>query len=383
LEHRGYFAEIASFHAGGFVVVWASSEGDGDGYGIFGQRFAGDGAKVGSEFQVNTSFKDEQGQPAVASLDDGRFVVAWQSCPGGGDLDDEGQDGDSCGIYVQMFAADGAKSGAEFQANSVTAGQQYVPGLAVLADGRFVVTWDGPGGVYGQLFHGDGTKDGAEFTASDGATGASLAGVAAMAGGGFIVVWRAYSSGDWDKYGLEVFAQLFGVDGSKVGQSFQVNSHTEKHQNLPSVAELQDGTLVVVWNSDGQDGANNGVFGQRLTADGAKIGPEFQVNTHTASSQQEARVAGLEGGGFVIVWASHLQDGDVWGIFGQLYTSDGVKVGEEFQVNEYKWWNQERPAVAALAGGDFAVVWKSHFQPSPTNTTFVQVFNADGTKKYE
>ena len=35
---------------GGFVVVWLSVDQDGDGNGVFGQRFASDGLAVGDEF---------------------------------------------------------------------------------------------------------------------------------------------------------------------------------------------------------------------------------------------------------------------------------------------------------------------------------------------
>jgi len=49
-----------------------------------------------SEFQVNTYTLNSQNKPAVTMADDGRFVVAWESC---------GQDGDGRGVYAQRYDA--------------------------------------------------------------------------------------------------------------------------------------------------------------------------------------------------------------------------------------------------------------------------------------
>ncbi len=47
------YPAVATQSGGAFVVVWESQQ-DGDGYGVFGQRFSSSGAKEGGEFQVNT-----------------------------------------------------------------------------------------------------------------------------------------------------------------------------------------------------------------------------------------------------------------------------------------------------------------------------------------
>ena len=65
----------------------------------------------GTEFQVNTYTSDNQQEPSVTGLADGGFVVTWMS---------GNQDGSSWGIYGQRYAADGAASGDEFLINTVT-----------------------------------------------------------------------------------------------------------------------------------------------------------------------------------------------------------------------------------------------------------------------
>ncbi|MGQ0675049.1 MAG: hypothetical protein ACT4N4_03040, partial [Rhodospirillales bacterium] len=58
---------------------------------------------------------------------------------------------------------------------------------------------------------------------------------------------------------------------------------------------------VVVWESDGP----TSVYGQRYDANGTKVGAEFVVNTTTTGTQAAPAVAGLAGGGFVVVWDSN------------------------------------------------------------------------------
>ena len=70
---------IAMANDGGFAVIWHSNGQDGDGYGIFGQRFSSSGAKNGSEFQVNTYTANNQSTPGIARVDNSSFAVVWQS----------------------------------------------------------------------------------------------------------------------------------------------------------------------------------------------------------------------------------------------------------------------------------------------------------------
>ena len=76
---------------GDFVVTWQSSDQDGDGNGIYAQRYNASGVAQGSEFLVNTFTTSYQSNSAVAIDADGDFVVTWHS---------DGQDGDGFGVYM-------------------------------------------------------------------------------------------------------------------------------------------------------------------------------------------------------------------------------------------------------------------------------------------
>jgi hypothetical protein len=177
---------------GDFVVVWQSYEQDGYFYGVFGRRFARDGTPRGAEFQANTFTVNDQDRPKVAANKAGKFVVVWESTDQNGAL----------GIFGQRYDASGARVGAEFQANTDTAGEQYGPGVAINAQGGFVVIWtstfgDGPGidgyGIRGQRYDATGARLGAEFSANTYTTGRQIqSNVAGTPDGRFVVAWESY-----------------------------------------------------------------------------------------------------------------------------------------------------------------------------------------------
>jgi Ca2+-binding RTX toxin-like protein len=147
------FPSIAALADGGFVVTWQSWGQDGSGWGIYAQRYAADGTPLGNELRVNTTTADNQQAPSIATLADGGFVVSWQSF---------NQDGNGYGIYAQRYAADGTPLGNELRVNSTTFSEQSSPSIAALADGGFLVSWTssnqdgGGGGIYAQRYDADG-----------------------------------------------------------------------------------------------------------------------------------------------------------------------------------------------------------------------------------
>jgi hypothetical protein len=85
---------------GNFVVVWASKDQDGDGWGVYARRY--DASGPGEEFRVNAATAGDQLNPSVAMNHLGEFVVAWSS---------KGQDGDGWGVYARRYDATGAGAG--------------------------------------------------------------------------------------------------------------------------------------------------------------------------------------------------------------------------------------------------------------------------------
>ena len=169
--------------------------------------------------------------------------------------------------------------------------------------------------------------------------------VTALTDGGFVVTWESYNQ---DGSGLGIYGQRYAADGTVAGAEFQVNTYTDNVQYEPSVTALTDGGFVVTWQSSGQDGSGYGVYGQRYAADGTAAGAEFQVNTHTSSTQSQPSVTALTEGGFVVTWGSDNQDGSSFGVYGQRYAEGlQVKAGDLISGGD---------TVDALVGGSGAQV---------------------------
>ncbi len=301
-----FFPTAAAGADGAFVVAWQSYQGNG-GYEIFAQRYDNSGAAAGVEFRVNSHTPGYQIIPTAAAAADGAFVVVWNSSD---------QDGDYSGVFGQRYDSAGQAAGTEFQVTTYTMGAQFFPAIGVAADGAFVATWTSGAqdGVFGRRYDSVGQAVGSEFQVST-HTGnlAFFSAVALGADGTFVVAWdgsldgsnsgvfaRRYDSAGqavgsefqvngftqgvqnypavairtdgafavtWqhDDTSGEVHAQHYDSAGQAVGMEFQINTHTLDVQTSPAIAVGAAGTFTVVWQSFGQDGDSSGVFGQRIT----------------------------------------------------------------------------------------------------------------------
>ncbi len=271
--------------------------------------------------------------------------------------------------------------GPEFQVNSYTTSYQSFPAVGGDGLGNFVVVWmsndqDGSEtGLFGQRFNSLGAPVGSEFQVNSYTTGnQQRSAVAADGSGNFVVVW---DSAGQDGSGDGVFGQRYDSAGSPVGNEFQVNSYTTSWQSSPALATDSVGNFVVVWDSSDQDGSSLGVFGQRYDSAGGPLGNEFQVNSYTTGNQQRSAVAADGSGNFVVVWNSGYQDGSWDGVFGQRFDALGNPVGSEFQVNSYTTNGQGNSTVAADFLGNFVVVWNSP-QDGSSYGVFGQRFDSAG-----
>src|SRR5207237_545598 len=103
--------------------------------------------------------------------------------------------------------------------------------------------------------------------------------------------------------------------GNPLGAEFLVNTTTAGDQQFASVAAGSNGSFVVTWSSQGQDGSGWGVYARRYDKAGNPLGGELLVNTTTTGDQQFAAVAAGSNGDFIVAWSSQGQDGSGWGVF--------------------------------------------------------------------
>jgi hypothetical protein len=141
---------VAVNSVGDFVVTWHTGFQDGSLRGVFAHRYASTGLPQGGEFRVNTYTTSDQYFASVASDSTGNFVIAWQS---------DTQDGDGFGVFAQRYDDAGTPLGGEFRVNTFTTNRQFLASAASDPAGNFVVAWtsdsqDGSGfGVFAQRYN--------------------------------------------------------------------------------------------------------------------------------------------------------------------------------------------------------------------------------------
>lgn len=336
---------IAAWADGSYVVVWNSNGQDGDGWGVYAQKFSDTGQPVGSEIRVNQVTASEQAAPAVLTLANGSFVVTYTSY-NQSVVDNSGTSTYSLhDVYARTFDSSNV-GGAEFRVNSTThqSQEQNHPYITAIGSG-YIISWDannqdnadGNYGVYAQRFTAAGVK-----VDRDGTTTST------------------------------------GTSGE-----FLLNTTTVAEQSWPAITQTADGGFVAVWNSYNQEsgtaGANTyGIFGQRFTSAGVASGAEFQINTIAAGSQYHPQIAAIQGG-YVVVWEDDTNDGSGLGLFGQIYNTDGSSRGGQFSAGgTFTYDSQYLPSIIATPSGGFIVGYTGGSEDPYGNSVQAQEFDNQG-----
>lgn len=358
--------EVASNESGDFVAVWHSAGEDGDGLGIYAQRFSEDGAEVGTPFPVNTTVTGNQGHPAIAGDDSGDFAIAWQS-----------PDANLTGIVFRYYEETGIPDTAEIPVNTTTAGMQSEPSIALTEDGKILVVWQGPDssgtGIYGRLFDNNGTALTSEIAINTTTAGNQERPQVRSfdENNSFFVVWEGP-----DASGTGIFLQRISNTGTLLGSETPVNTVTTGNQSRAAVAVsgidvdgLDQNRFVVVWQSP--DSAGNGIYARLFDDDGTPFDPEFLVNDDDAQDQGEPSVAVDTGGdndgiNFVVSFteAPILVRGAPIFIRGRRLGGGPparALATDEFLISE-QGSATAASTVAVEDNGDFVVLWQSQGQ---------------------
>lgn len=351
---------IAADEAGNYVIAWVSDRQDGELTGIFARMFDRSGVAKGPEFQVNTFWEHLQERPAVAMAGSGNFVVTWVS---------HGLEGETgAGVAARLFSKNGTPLTPEFRVNDFIEGYQGEPAVAVDGDGLFVIVWqsweqDGDGfGIFARTFDRNGTPLSPEFQVNIYNLDDQFhPAVAADKEGNFMVVWSSYGQ-DGDKTG--VYARRFSKGGFSLTPEFRVNFTALGWQDWPDIAMDGAGNIIFCWQSYQYAADSYEIFGRTYDKNLALISPEFKVNSFSGDWQVLPSVAADKEGNFVISWQSFLQDGDLFGIYAQVFNQQAVPQGPEFRMNDTILGSQESPDLIMFRRDNFVVVWQSLLEGS-------------------
>ena len=369
----GYAARpsVAMDPYGRFAIAWASRSADGTATDIFVRLFDEAGGATSGPIRVTVDAATNARAPDIAVGPDGNFVVAWIA-----------NDGSGSGIYARRYWSWGEPMAEAMQVNTFTANDQNEVALAIGGLGQFIVAWtswyqEGDlGEIYARVYNasGDALTDSLQINNST-AHHQGQPAVCMNANGDFAVAWVGDDLPHDNTTLQGIIARRFDRTGQPREGEVHVNQYAAGQQWAPAVRCNDDLSIVVAWQSSGQDGSSDGIYA-RTSGQIAGGSPEFRVNTTTAFGQRAPALSGQGLDGFTIAWQSQNQDGSLHGVYLQAYAADGTPLRGEQRVNTTTHGDQTAPALACDADGDLVVAWQS--APSagdPASTIHAQRFS--------
>jgi hypothetical protein len=219
------------------------------------------GKVTSGPFPVYPARRSSQYVDGVAVSPSGNFLVTWSD------------DGARARVLAQLFSPAGRPLRSPVQVHDDVPGRQFVGRVASLGDRGYVVVWDDEDPISGSVelkmrfLAPDGTPQGPVRLVDEEPRYRLLGGdIAADAAGNFFVVWQAGAPTGTPGRGWDVWGRLFRPDGRPVGPSQVLSTYTTDDQTEPIVTAGANGTFVVVWQSYGQDGDAEGIFGRVFAA---------------------------------------------------------------------------------------------------------------------
>ena len=301
---------LAADGEGNFLVAWQGPGEDDEG-DIFARRYFENGYPVYSEMHINDYTIDRQLYPSAAVNEHGDFVIVWES----EGVADEG----TKSICGRLYNSNGAAVSDEFIISESTTNGRY-PDVAMDDSGSFAVVWmedTDENFIMSRLYNSGGSPKTDAFKVNTiGFGSVTMPSVAMDSAGYFVVAW----DGDPELASKDdIHARLFDPNGAALGEQFRVNALRDGTQQNPKAAMNDEGQIVIVWEGRPDLMVNNrDVFGRCFNFPDVPAGDEFQVNTYTENHQRYPAVAIAGDGRIVIVWQSDEQDGSGYGVFGMV-----------------------------------------------------------------
>jgi len=297
------------------------------------------------------------------------------------------------GRYVLKPALGARRLAARFLAeparlvNTTTAGDQFDPHVAALADGGYAIVWTqrvgtGDSSTYGQKFDATGQRVGSELKLSDRATADGITG---LRNGGAAVVMSDYVSGGTAPF---VLAQRLDNALAPLGAAQLVvagnRPQTPKGNDIDALPD--GGFLVTAQVTDPRPPSFTDHYVRRFDANGRAVSEPLRLPDHPSADHvgAPASTSVLPSGSWMSAW------GDWFcrmGACSNVQTSAALFDGADTQIgslniNPNPSADESFPATAALRNGNYALAWVvrpyTATSVSPAVRFQVQLFDQSG-----
>ncbi|HET6546010.1 MAG TPA: hypothetical protein VFG55_04605 [Rhodanobacteraceae bacterium] len=334
LEIRDHHPDVGVGGDGSIVFAWADTLDTGQ---IAARRYDASADPLGPAFRVDSGVFDagsDIGGPGVAVDADGGFVVAWHAVT-------------PHEVHGRRFAVSGAPVGDEFIADGSLTGLAMLsqPRAAAIFSDQFVLVWqssassDLHGLAVGRRIDPDGVPIGSGFQVNV-ANACDQTSVAAEANGDYVVAWCEGAQA--------FFARRFHA-ATGAGAPFEIAAGGAEGLNPIAISADDAGDFVAVWGSSGT------VFARVFDAGDAPFGPAFTIG-NSGNALHPAVAFDHDGDGFTAVWEKTIVENEDVDVVGRRFEPSGQPLGEEILVNTETRGVQFGPRIAATGDG-FVVTW--------------------------
>ncbi|HSE41525.1 MAG TPA: Calx-beta domain-containing protein [Acidobacteriota bacterium] len=332
------------------VFSWTTDPNQNGQEDIKGREFNANGNPRGAEFRFNDTTVNPQNTSMVAVRNNGDFMGVW--------TEESERDGQGWGVFGRRFAVGAnPQDNNDRIIPDNPIGKQVYPVIA-FGGGNYIVAWAGPtdGDGRGVWFRRFDAATGNALDSNDRAVNTSTAGepwaldIAANPNGEFVIVWRDDSQ-NMDR----IRARAYNANGTaKTNSDFRVGPfNTGAQRNFsPNVGIADNGSFVVVWLEAGA----GGIVGERFNANSQSQGKFIATSERTRELQDNPSVDSAPNGSFVVGWKD--SGYPTFEAIGRYFNSNGNAQGNDFRIPKTAPVNDDfSPSVAMTYQNNFVVAW--------------------------
>lgn len=185
-----------------------------------------------------------------------------------------------------------------------------------------------------------------------------------LGGGEFLALWKQEQQEvrvdvlfqDTQVVASTIQARRFNAAGRPIGRQFALSDGDLGLESAPQAVRLASGRVMVVWQTK-VDRDPAGVYGRFLGARGVPHGEPFRIDDPIDEAGERPALAPLPGGGFAVTWQECCDAGGSPDVMARAFAGNGTALGAPFRVNAEARGDQVWPTVAAGSDGDLLVAW--------------------------
>jgi len=346
--------------SGDYILTWGYPD-------IHFLRFDKDFNKIGNKIQVNDDIGQNEFNSSIAVDSQGNFIITWLS-----------QIGDFYDIYAQMCDQHGNFVNGNFKINEISLDHyQPRPSVAFDSEDNFIVSWiqhinTGLPNIYVQLFDSQCNKIDVNQIINQNSKISCLDNISKNNQKGFIIGWYENDS----LYNKYYKIQCINSNGEFYGQNITVNSEPLYSTRCFDIAIAKNSDFVITWDEHKRGSEKHSIYAQYYDHNLNPIGSNFKLlenlENYTCHSSIVTSLKEM-----YMVWS---EDYDYYYL--QSFLLDGfVAQGNKIEViDTVNYSYLHKPAMAVDSSGNFIVGWEDHrnYSHYVYSDIYAQIYSYDG-----